>query len=97
MNIISTIFSEPPVLVIAIWFLLRFLTADFANFGAFADFLAEGRIRVSPQMARGMHRARFADIGIHEGPKDRRRREDEGACFLENWKAYPGDSRGIGG
>jgi hypothetical protein len=101
MNIIFTILSEPAVLVIALWFLcgmiFRYLAGDFVSLRPFLGFLAEGRIRVSPQMARGMHRSRFADIGMREGPKERKRREDEGARFLENWKAYPGDSRGIGG
>lgn len=83
-------FSELIVL-----FLVQFIVFCLASF-VFSGFAAKGRIRVSPAMARGLHRARSVDIGIQELPDARQRREDEVARFLEELRAYPGDSRGVG-
>ncbi len=75
-------------------FVLVYVTAYLTGFAAAGTMSYRGTVRSSPEMARGMHRTRSADIGVKERPQDRKRREDDAARLRENLGDVAGDTRG---
>ena len=81
--------------LLAIQFVLVYVVAYGTGFAAKGSMSARGIVRNSEGLARGMHRARSADIGIKERPQDRKRREDEATRLRKELGDLAGDSRGI--